>query len=144
MDTKKLGALGERIACEYLVEKGYKILAKNYRISFGEIDIIAKRKRRFFTYNDKTIHFVEVKTLLVQSFHPERNEGFPTAVQAFFPEDHVNYKKQKKLRQLAQIWLEKKGFLQDYPYQIDIIGILVDKNTRKTEVKYFLNAVSDI
>ena len=30
MDTKELGNTGERIACEYLVKKGFKILGKNY------------------------------------------------------------------------------------------------------------------
>ena len=89
MDTKELGNFGEKLACEYLVKKGYKILGKNYRISFGEIDIIAKKKlallNKIFQIlnfaseqnlfnrvkkllklfsNDKTIHFVEVKSLL--------------------------------------------------------------------------------
>lgn len=45
MHSKDLGELGEKIACEYLVEKGFNILGKNWRISFGEIDIIAKKKQ---------------------------------------------------------------------------------------------------
>ena len=44
MSTKGLGDLGEKLACEYLVKNGYKILGRNYRITFGEIDIIAKKK----------------------------------------------------------------------------------------------------
>ena len=43
MDTKELGNLGEDLACEYLVNNGYAILGRNYRISFGEIDIVAKK-----------------------------------------------------------------------------------------------------
>ena len=114
MNTKTLGDMGENIACEYLVKKGFKILLRNYRISFGEIDIIARKKKKIFTNNDRTIHFVEVKTIL-------ESEGF-------FPEDRVDYKKQKKLRHLAEIWLEKNKFKQDYPYQIDVIGVLINKN----------------
>lgn len=62
-DTKELGDLGEKLACEYLVKNGYKIIGRNYRISFGEIDIIAWKKCGLFSKKDKTVHFVEVKTL---------------------------------------------------------------------------------
>ena len=130
-NTKELGSSGERIACEYLVGKGYKILGKNYRITFGEIDIIARKKFKLFSRTDKTIHFVEVKTI---SSNNEKN---------FFPEGKVNYKKQRKLKQMALIWLEKNKFKQDYPYQIDVIGILVNEKTRNTKLHYFPNIVAD-
>lgn len=121
MGTRELGELGEKLACEYLVKKGFKILGKNYSIKFGEIDIIAKSKG--------VIHFVEVKTI--------------AAADGFFPESHVDYKKQRKLRQMAQIWLNKNKYPQDIPYQIDIIGVLVDYTTRNAKLHYFPNAVGD-
>lgn len=130
MNTRELGNLGERIACEYLVKKGYKILAKNYRISFGEIDIIARKKRKVFGRNDKTIYFVEVKTIFGSGAD-------------FFPEDRVDYKKQQKLIRLCQIWLGKNKFPDDYPHQIDIIGITVDQLTKKAQVYYFPDAFAD-
>lgn len=130
MDTKKLGNLGERIACEYLVNKGYEILDKNHRTNFGEIDIIARKKQKFFAFGDKTIHFIEVKTIM-----GEEN--------IFFPEDKVNYKKRKKLRQLAEVWLERNKFLHGYPYQIDVIGILVNENAKKAKIRYFPDAIWD-
>jgi len=126
MDTKELGNFGESIACEYLVKMGYKILGRNYRIILGEIDIIAKKKWRLFR-NEKTIHFVEVKTIM-------SSDGF-------FPEERVDYKKQRKLRQLVQIWLKKNKFAQDYPCQIDIIGILIDPDTLAPSIHYFENVV---
>ncbi len=52
--TKKLGEKGETIAAAFLEKKGYKILFRNYKCHFGEIDIIAKHK--------KIISFIEVKT----------------------------------------------------------------------------------
>lgn len=125
----ELGSLGEKIACEYLVKKGFNILGKNWRISFGEIDIIACKKFRFFARTDKTIHFVEVKTI--------------AATAGFFPEQHVDYKKQQKLRNLTQIWLEKNKFSLDTPYQIDIIGILINQETKNAKLHYFPNAVKD-
>ena len=48
------GKAGEDAVCAYLEEKGYKILARNYRKKGGEIDIIAQEA--------DTAVFVEVKT----------------------------------------------------------------------------------
>jgi putative endonuclease len=130
MDTKELGDLGEKLACEYLVRKGYNIVSKNYRINFGEIDIIVKKKWRFFVKNDKTIHFVEVKT----SFASGGN---------FFPEERVNHKKQSKLKKLAEIWLEQQKMPQDFPYQIDAIAVLIDNKNKKAQIKFFNNITSE-
>lgn len=130
MDSRELGNLGESIACEYLVEKGFNILGRNYRITFGEIDIIAKKKFKLFSKKDKTIHFVEVKTIA------DSGNGF-------YPEDRVDYKKQRKLKQLCEIWLEKNKFSLNHPYQVDVIGVLVDKFTKKPKISYFENVVSD-
>ena len=52
--TKTLGKKGEDIAAAFLEKKGYNILFRNYKCSFGEIDIIAKHK--------KILSFIEVKT----------------------------------------------------------------------------------
>ena len=136
MESKELGNLGERMACEYLVNKGYKILGKNYSIKlgknkiFGEIDIIAKRRwvlGNLFR-NDKTIHFVEVKTISGS----ENN---------FYPEDKVDYRKRDKLKKLCLVWLEKNKFPEYYPYQIDVIGILINQTTGKPTIHHFENAV---
>ena len=73
MDTKELGNLGEKLACEYLVKKGLKILGRNDRINFGEIDIVARKKWKFFSRAARPIHFVEVKTILAANgdFFPD-------------------------------------------------------------------------
>ena len=131
MNTKELGDLGERIACEHLVKKGFNILGKNYRISFGEIDIIVKKKWKLLSKNDKAIHFVEVKTIIGDN-------------DSFFPEERVDAKKQKKLAQLSQIWLEHQNYKQNQPYQIDVVGVLINKNTKIAKVSYFENVVEDL
>lgn len=118
-NTKLLGDEGEDLACEYLVKNGYKIIGRNYRINFGEIDIIAKKRGWF---SDKTIHFVEVKT-------SRGSEGF-------FPEERVDWKKQNRYRRLAEVWLLKNKIPENTPYQIDIIAISGEK------VDFFENAVS--
>ncbi len=42
MNKKVLGDKGENISCEFLKDKGYDIVTRNYRTRYGEIDIIAK------------------------------------------------------------------------------------------------------
>ena len=51
---QELGKSGEEIVATYLKRNGYKILEKNFRCKFGEIDLIAKKKG--------LLSFIEVKT----------------------------------------------------------------------------------
>lgn len=139
MDSKKLGQFGENITCDYLKKKGYKILDRNYIKVWddklkGEIDIIAKPRRNAFGIlrgrKDETIHFIEVKTVV-------------TGNEDFLPEDKVNYKKQKKLIKLAQTWLLEKKIPLDSPWQIDVVGVLIDKDSKKAKIRHFENVTED-
>ena len=132
MDSKKLGILGERVAEKYLLGKGYKILERNYykklsNVSKGEIDIVARK--------DKTISFIEVKTAVVV---PEETQ------EDFFPEDRFNFKKQKQLIKLSQIWLAENRIPLDSRWQIDVLGITIDENSKKAKIRHFENAVEDL
>jgi len=153
--SKLVGDKGEKLACEYLVENGYKILGKNYRINFGEIDIIAQKRWKFgdlFRKNPSTraltkgfrpssaeglsrmssgqaIHFVEVKALSQVSG-------------AFFPEQRANWKKQNKVKRLAEIWLSKNKVPENTPYQIDIIAVCFNE-LGGPEIKFFENVIED-
>lgn len=101
-----IGKIGEDIACEYLTEKGYQILDRNYRKPWGEIDIIAKAPER-------TLVFVEVKSLKTG------------ALEGLKPEDHLTKSKLQKLRRSAGAFCaynpemvnEKKG------WRIDLVAI---------------------
>ena len=58
--NRRLGAKGERRAVKHLKSAGYKILKRNYKCPFGEVDIIAEK--------GDTVAFVEVKTRLSDNF----------------------------------------------------------------------------
>jgi len=125
------------LACEYLVNNGYKILERNYRINFGEIDIIAGKKCGLMDFfkrinpsinSGQAIHFVEVKSLA-------------NPADDFFPEQRVDYKKQRKLKQLAEIWLSKNKMPQNTPCQIDIVAVLVNGADSKPKIDFFENVV---
>lgn len=49
-----IGSVGEKLAGNYLIQKGYTVIQKNYRTRYGEIDLIARK--------NNIIIFVEVKT----------------------------------------------------------------------------------
>ena len=85
----ELGNLGEELAVKYLLSKKYKILERNYRKPWGEIDIIA-------IYKDKTLVFVEVKTM---------KEGYGDSLK---PEDQMSEAKIQKFKRTAQLFAGEK------------------------------------
>ncbi len=58
--NRRKGAKGEKLAAEFLKRQGYKILKRNFRNPFGEVDIIACR--------DDVVAFIEVKTRFSDAF----------------------------------------------------------------------------
>lgn len=60
LSRKDVGALGEKVAAEYLRRQGFTILARNIAKKTGEIDIVAQQ--------GKTLHFVGVKTMVCEEF----------------------------------------------------------------------------
>jgi len=134
MDTKKLGDFGEEVACRYLEKKGYKILDRNFVKNWdyrkkGEIDIIVKK--------GDIISFVEVKTAAFSGGFLVRGR----ASDGFFPEDRVDFKKQRKLRQLAEKWLVKNKLALDSKWQIDVVSIKIDFDSKKAKIRHLENAV---
>ncbi len=102
----KTGRIGENLACEYLVGKGYRILKRNYRQPWGEIDIVARAP-------DNTLVFVEVKTI--------NNPGEVSLL----PEDEASASKIKKLKRTCEQFVSKFEELLDEKrgWRIDLVAI---------------------
>jgi len=134
-NKKQIGELGEKIAENFLKKKGYRILDRNFftRLALGpktgEIDIVTKK-------ND-VISFVEVKTIEIPSRGNAAKGNFIP------PEQKVNFQKQRKLIKTGQIWLSKNKMPLNKKWQIDVISIKIDLNSKKAEIKHFLNAISE-
>jgi len=127
MDNKTLGQQGEDIAAQYLKEKGYRILARNFRYkAFGELDIVAEKRGK--------IIFAEVKTLRLALLA----QGKP-----FQPEDQITLKKEKQLRKMAQIFLSANHLPLDTPHQIDIIAVEIDGVGNVSDIRRHENAIED-
>ncbi len=126
MNSRRVGNFGEKIAENYLKNKEYQILDRNYSSkSFsgpqrGEIDIVVKK-------ND-IISFIEVKTLRLVQNEP------------FSPEEKVDFSKQRKLVKTAESWLMKKKIPLNSKWQIDVIAIELNSN-QKAKINHFENAI---
>ncbi|WP_352419586.1 YraN family protein [Proteiniborus sp.] len=107
-NNRNNGIIGENLASNYLLEKGYSILERNFRTKIGEIDIIVKKSN--------IIVFVEVKA------RSNTNYGFPY--------ESVNYKKQQKIIRTAQNYINFKG-LTNCQYRFDIIEVFLKENGNK-------------
>jgi len=118
LDRKSLGTFGEDLAVEYLKKRGYKILDRNWRVKFGEIDIVAKKPFGAAQGEGDAFVFVEVKTLTSQRANDSTSQGG----YEFRPEDHFTPQKQRKIKRLAELWLlqNKK---ENRPWQIDLLAI---------------------
>jgi putative endonuclease len=122
----KVGILGEKTAEDYLRQKGYQILERNYSFivsgpKLGEVDIIAKK--------DGVISFVEVKALRQVLNSP------------FNPEDKVGFFKQRKIIKTAQSWLMKNKISLESKWQIDVVAVSLDSENKNAKIQHFQNAV---
>lgn len=105
---KTLGAEGEKIAGKFLKKKAFKILEKNYKNRYGEIDIIAM--------DGDYLVFVEVKTKSLADFSE--------------PETWVDLKKQNQLIKMANFYLSEKD-ITDVNCRFDVIGITLGKDNKE-------------
>ncbi len=101
MNTKIVGQWGEKIAAEYLSKHNYKIIEKNYRCRFGEIDLVA--------WDGSSIVFVEVKA--------RKDEKFGA------PREAVNWHKQQTIVKCAKSWLFRNK-RTGVPVRFDVVEIL--------------------
>ncbi len=112
MSKLSVGKLGEDIAVKFLQKRRMKILQRNYRTPFGEIDIIARK--------GSVLHFVEVKT--------RRSEKFGKPFEA------VDKGKLTHIKKSAEYYLQKEGAEnKNFDVEIDVISILMKGEKEKIE-----------
>lgn len=117
-----VGRSGEEIACLYLTRKGYRILERNYRRKWGEIDIVAEK--------DGIVRFVEVKAV------SRENEvtGISREI-AYRPEELMHKQKLHKVARTAALYMEERRDSREY--QIDGVGVIMDLKTRIARCRLF-------
>jgi putative endonuclease len=101
-----LGRLGERLAAEHLERLGYRIVARNYRTRFGELDLVVT--------DDEVLVFCEVKTRRASSGDPW---------------DSLGEAKRRQVRSMGRVWLaEAKERPRTSVVRFDAIGVQIDRD----------------
>jgi putative endonuclease len=105
------GRIGEEAACRHLERHGLRIIARNCRTRFGELDAIA--------LDGETLVFVEVKTT--------RPGG---AAGPVLPAHAVGRRKQMQVRRLARAWLAENLPPRYRAIRFDVVGVSLDDRRR--------------
>jgi putative endonuclease len=113
IDAKELGKEGEEQATAYLEEKGYEILARNYRYKRGEVDIIARL--------GDCMMFVEVKTRTSTDFGE--------------PESFVTKRQQEIIMATANEFIFQRNWQQSIRF--DIIAIVPNVDLEHFEDAFY-------
>lgn len=100
MATYHIGQRAELAAAEHLKARGYKIIERNWRTKWCEIDIVAKR-------ND-TMYFVEVK------YRSSESQG--TGL------DYITSQKLRQMRFAAEFWVQAHNFNGNYQLAVVAVG----------------------
>ncbi len=114
IDKNKRGNAGEQLAADFLAQKGFEIVERNYRHKKSEIDLIVRKANWLI--------FVEVKTRSSIAFG--------------HPEEFVDYKKVKKILEGAEHYIYKIDWQGNVRY--DIVSILLKKD--KPEIVHLEDA----
>lgn len=99
MSSREFGMQAEDAAAQFLRNKNYRIIARNYKTACGEADIVAQDR--------ETLVFVEVKARVSRAFGQ--------------PFEAVDLRKQERLRRIALLYLKKAG--KELPVRFDVISI---------------------
>lgn len=119
--TREQGLYTENLACQFLENKGFKLIEKNFNCRLGEIDLIMKD-------NDNLV-FVEVRY--------RRNNNFGSGAES------VTAGKQSKLIKTASLYLQQHDKLNKYPARFDIVsitGVVETNNINNIDFDWIENA----
>lgn len=117
------GRLGEEIACKFLIGKGFKIIDRNYRKKWGEIDIIANKREE--------LHFIEVKSV---SREMTSDEVSHETFDEYRPEDNIHPAKIKRISRTIQSYLSFKNISYETPWYFDAVTVKLDIKNKKAKV----------
>lgn len=114
-----IGRQCEQIAEQYLKNRGFSIIERNYRKKFGEIDIVAKK--------DNVVHFVEVKG--TASAYSRAVQG----VDVHRPEEHMHKAKLARLARTIEAYILERQVTD--AYTLDLLVICINENKRRVQVR---------
>ena len=136
-EKRKIGDVGENIACKFLMKRGFEIIEQNYSKKWGEIDIIAKKTNK--------LHFIEVKSVSHMPVSPACAGRYET--DNYNPEDNLHPWKLQRLSRVIQTYLlgyqdrkdacpaklQRSG---ETDWQFDVAVVYLDLKSMEAKVNY--------
>lgn len=119
---QRLGRAAEDLVAARLITARWRILERNARTRYGELDIVA--------LDGRTLVFVEVKAGRIGSaYGPER------------PVLAVDRRKQQRIRRLATTWMaENRGAISYDDIRFDAVGVAFDRNGQPVDLEHIIGA----
>ncbi len=107
LNKRYIGTKYEQEAAKYLENRGYRILARNYRCRQGEIDLIAA--------HEGYLVFVEVK------FRSDARKGYGS--------EAVDVRKQRRIIRCAAWYMGREQIPENTPCRFDVLSFLGEQPT---------------
>ena len=118
MNKTSKGFLGENLAITYLLQNQYRIIIRNYRKKWGEIDIVAYDKKT------KETVFIEVKMIATPN------------LSQILPEEELTEEKIKRLKRAILSFLSQYH-LEDKPWRFDFLAIEIARGCLKPIIRHY-------
>lgn len=118
---KEVGALGEKVAAEYLRRHGFTLVAKNIARKTGELDLIMKK--------EDTLHFIEVKTILADEFPSEESTA-----DDYDPSLNLHEAKIRKVARTGEWYVLESGW--EGEWQVDGVLVWLRRRDGMAKVSY--------
>lgn len=116
--NQRIGEFGERLAKNYLIKYGYKIIDANVKLSYQELDLVAVK--------DGQVVFVEVKTRISQFYGPAEN--------AF------QFIKLERFRRGMEMYMGHKN-LQAEEVRADLITVDIDHIKKTAKIRHYKDVI---
>ena len=156
----KVGKIGEDIACKYLKDRGYKIIERNFRKTWGEIDIICLKKcSENSPWNNITntlINVLRKTNNKIDIYHdsdnlvPQRTNSKKLIFvevktlknsSGMNPEENLTEGKKHKLIRTCELYVSNNPRYINTDWQIDAILIEINNDLKKAKVRHIESAI---
>ena len=125
----QLGQVGEAMAAQLLVDTGLTVVARNWRCSYGELDLVAHELAPDLMQGGALVTWLVAVEVRIR-----RGARFGTAQASITPT------KQAKLRVVAEAYVQATGW--QGPWRIDVVAIQLDAQGRLLEKTHLRHAVT--
>lgn len=125
----EVGQLGEDIATEFLRRKGWRVVVRNFRKPYGEIDIIVQK--------GDIIRFVEVKSVSHETNSQDRG-NVSRENREIRPEENLHPQKMRRLAYVVSAYLLSH---ETEEWFFDLICVYIDEKGRSAQVKWIKDII---